>query len=112
MNTDRDSLLSVFIRGQKFFPQPFRGPIVYISVMRRGAKFSSAVLFTAAMLIGMFEATASPPVHRFLAYYEAVEKTNAPLHFWERVAASLLLTQAEQVRPANPSATCSRTSSL
>ncbi len=104
--------LSVFIRGRNFSSQPFRAPIVYICVMRRGAKFSSAVLLSAAMLIGMFEATASPPVQRFLAYYDAVEKTNAPLHFWERVAASLLLTQAEQVRPATPSATCSRTSSL
>lgn len=64
------------------------------------------------MLIGMFQAVASPPVHRFLAYYEAVQETNAPLDFWQRVAASYMLTRAEQVRQANLTATCSRTSSI
>jgi hypothetical protein len=69
------------------------------------------------MLIGMFQATASPPVHRFLAYYDAVQKeavqeTNAPLDFWERVAASFILTRAEQMRESHLQATCSRTSSI
>lgn len=80
--------------------------------MRRGAKLSSGLLLAAAMLTGMFETTASPPVHRFLAYYEAVQRTNAPLDFWERVAASFLLTRAEQARKTEPPAICSRTSSL
>lgn len=79
--------------------------------MRRIAKLGSGLLLTATMLIGMFEATASPPVHRFLAYYDAVQKTNAPMDFWERVAASILLTQAE-CREMKSEPTCSRPSSL
>jgi hypothetical protein len=65
------------------------------------------VLLTAMLLlIGMFQAAAAPPVHRFLAYYQAVEKTNAPLDFWERVAASILLTRAEQVRHRHAPVNC------
>jgi hypothetical protein len=79
--------------------------------MRRSAKLTSGLLLTATVLIGMLQATASPPVHRFLAYYEAVQKTDAPMDFWERVAASFLLTRAE-AREVKPPVTCSRTSSL
>jgi len=82
-----------------------------MDVMRRGAKLSSGVLLTAAMLIGMFHATASPRVQRFFAYYQAVEKADAPLDFWERVATSFVLTQAE-ARKSSTLASCSRTSSL
>ena len=71
--------------------------------MRRNAKFSSAVLLVAAMLmIGVHRANASLPVHRFLEYYEAVEKTNAPMNLWERVACSFLLTRAEARLPKPP----------
>ena len=76
--------------------------------MRRGAKLSSGLIVAGAMLIGMFQASASPPVHTFLAYYEAVQKADAPLNFWERVAASFVLTQAEQARKSSAMASCSR----
>ena len=78
-----------------------------MDVMRRGAKLSSGLLLTAAMLIGMFQATASPRVQRFLAYYEAVQKANAPLDFWERVATSFVLTRAE-ARKSTALASCSQ----
>jgi hypothetical protein len=55
----------------------------------------------ATILIGLHQANASPPVHRFLEYYEAVEKTNAPINFWERVVCSFMLTRAE-ARQAEP----------
>jgi hypothetical protein len=81
--------------------------------MGSGAKFGSGLVLAAAMLIGMFQATASTPVHRFLAYYQAVQNADAPLDLWERVAASFVLTQAaEQNRKSGSSAICSRTSSL
>jgi hypothetical protein len=81
--------------------------------MGRGTKFGSGLVLAAAALIGMFHASASTPVHRFLAYYEAVQNADAPLDVWERVAASYVLTQAaEQTRKAEPTAICSRTSSL
>jgi hypothetical protein len=83
-----------------------------MDVMRRGAKLSSGLVLAAAMLIGMFQATASPRVQRFLAFYQAVEKANAPLDFWERVAASFALTRAEQNRKPASTAICLRTSSL
>ena len=71
-----------------------------MDVMGRNAKFSSALLLlTAMMLIGVHHANASQPVHRFIEYYEAVEKTNAPMNFWERVACSFLLTRAEARLP-------------
>jgi hypothetical protein len=71
--------------------------------MGRNAKFSSAVLLVAAMLmIGVHRANASRPVHRFLEYYEAVEKTNTPMNLWERVACSFLLTRAEARLPKPP----------
>lgn len=76
--------------------------------MGRGAKFGSGLVLAAAMLIGMFQATASPPVHRFLAYYQAVQKTDAPLDFWERVAASFALTQVEKTRKCGELVSCSR----
>ncbi len=76
--------------------------------MRRSAKLSSGVILATAMLIGMFQATASPPIHRFLAYYQAVQKTDDPLDFWERVAASFVLTRAEQTRKAASEVSCSR----
>ncbi len=84
--------------------------------MRRSAKLTSGVLLTAMTLIGMLQATASPRVHRFLAYYEAVQKTAGQksedqLGFWERIAASVMLTSAE-ARESKMQATCSRTSSL
>ncbi len=61
---------------------------------------SSALLLLAAMLmIGVHQVNASKPVHRFIEYYEAVEKTNAPMNFWERVACSFLLTRAEARLP-------------
>ena len=63
------------------------------------------------MLIGSLEARVSPPIHRFLAYYQAVQQAEAPLGFWERVAASVMLTRAE-ARECKPPVTCSRTSSL
>ncbi len=75
-----------------------------MDVMGRNAKFSSALLLlTAMMLIGVHHANASQPVHRFIEYYEAVEKTNAPMTFWERIACSFLLTRAE-ARLAKPPA--------
>jgi len=81
--------------------------------MGRGAKFGSGLIVAAVALIGMFQATASTPVHRFLAYYEAVQNADAPLDVWERVAASYVLTQAaEQTRKPESIAICSRTSSL
>ena len=71
--------------------------------MGRNAKFSSALLLVAAMLmIGVHQANASRRVHRFLEYYEAVEKTNAPINLWERVACSFLLTRAEARLPKPP----------
>ncbi|HLK18456.1 MAG TPA: hypothetical protein VKT81_05845 [Bryobacteraceae bacterium] len=82
--------------------------------MRRGAKLSSGLVLAALMLIGISHAAASPSVHRFLAYYEAVQDTNAPLDLWERVAASFVLTRAEhdQAPKSKLSATCSQTFSL
>lgn len=80
--------------------------------MRRGAKLSSGLVLAMLTLIGISQAAASPKVHRFLAYYEAVQDTNAPLDVWERVAASFVLTRAEQPPKSNLSATCSRTFSL
>ena len=56
---------------------------------------SSALLLAATLLAAVHQATASMPIHRFLEYYEAVEKTNAPMNFWERVACSFLLSRAE-----------------
>lgn len=79
--------------------------------MRRSAKLGSGLLLTAAMLIGMLETTAFPPVHRFLAYYQAVQQTSDSLGFLERVAASLLLVRAE-ARDAKPPVTSGRMSSL
>jgi len=71
--------------------------------MGRNAKFRSAFLLLAAMLlIGVHRANASRPVHRFIEYYEAVEKTKAPMNFWERVACSFLLTRAETRLPKPP----------
>jgi hypothetical protein len=80
--------------------------------MRRGAKISSGLALAALMLTGMFQAAEASPIHRFLAYYEAMQKTEAPLDFWERVAASFVLTRAEQARQTAPQTICSRTSSL
>jgi hypothetical protein len=76
--------------------------------MRRSAKLSSGLILVAVMLIGMLQANASPPIHRFLAYYEAVQKTDAPMDFWERVAASFVLTRAEQTRKSAERVSCSR----
>ena len=74
-----------------------------MDVMGRNAKFSSALLLLAVtLLIGVHQANASRPVHRFIEYYEAVEKTNAPMNFWERVACSFLLTRAEARLPKPP----------
>lgn len=74
-----------------------------MDVMEGNAKFSSALLLLAAtLLIGVHQANASRPVHRFIEYYEAVEKTNAPMNFWERVACSFLLTRAEARLPKPP----------
>jgi hypothetical protein len=53
------------------------------------------LLLAATLWAGAHQAVASASLHRFLEYYQAVEKTNAPMNFWERVACSLLLTQAE-----------------
>jgi hypothetical protein len=79
--------------------------------MGRNAKFSSALLLFAAMLlIGVHQANASQPVHRFIEYYEAVEETNAPMNLWERVACSFLLTRAEARLPK--SSTDARSASL
>ena len=65
---------------------------------------SSGLVLAAMMLAGFHQATASPPVHRFFEYYEAVEKTNAPIDFWERIVCSFLLTRAES-REAKPPVT-------
>jgi hypothetical protein len=74
-----------------------------MDVMGRNAKCGSAVLLVAAMLmIGVHQADASQPVHPFIEYYEAVEKTNAPMNFWERVACSLMLTRTEARLPKPP----------
>jgi hypothetical protein len=70
--------------------------------MGRNAKFSSALLVAAMLMIGVHRANASRPVHRFLEYYEAVEKTNAPMNIWERVACSFLLARAEARLPKPP----------
>jgi hypothetical protein len=69
--------------------------------MRRSAKMSSGLVIAAMMLAALHQATASPPVHRFIEYYEAVEKANAPINFWERIVCSFLLTRAES-REAKP----------
>jgi hypothetical protein len=100
--------LSAFIRGLAFLYQPFPAAIVYTDVMGSGAKFGSGLVLAAAMLIGTFQATASPHLHRFLAYYQAVQKTDAPLDFWERVAASFALTQVDKTRKPVALVSCSR----
>lgn len=58
-------------------------------------------MLTAVMLAGLLQINTSPSVHRFFEYYAAVEKTNAPMNFWGRVACSFLLTRAEarQTKP-------------
>ena len=78
--------------------------------MRRSAKIASGFLLTASMLVGLHQTAALQPVNRFFAYYQAVQQA-APLDFWQRVAASVLLTRAE-CRALKAQATCSRTSSL
>ena len=69
--------------------------------MRRSAKLSSGLVLAATMFVGFHQANASPPVHRFFEYYQAVEKTETPINFWERVVCSFLLTRAE-VRETKP----------
>lgn len=62
---------------------------------------STGLVLAAMMLAGFHQTTASPPVHRFFEYYQAVEKANAPINFWERIVCSFLLTRAES-REAKP----------
>jgi len=71
-------------------------------VIGRGTKWSSGLLLTAIMVIGLHQATASMRVHRFLEYYEAVEKTDAPINFWERVVCSFMLTRVEAREAQGP----------
>jgi hypothetical protein len=71
--------------------------------MGRNAKFSSVFLLLAVtLLLGVQQANASRRIHRFFEYYEAVEKTNAPMNLWERVTCSLLLTRADARLPKPP----------
>ena len=78
--------------------------------MRRSANIAFGLLLSASLLIGVSQSPALQPINRFFAYYQAVQKA-APLDFFQRVAASVMLTRAEgretKVRPI-----CSRTSSL
>lgn len=109
MHTDK-ILVSLLIRVNpwpKISAQPFPPPVVYTDVNRRSAKFGSGVILAATMLIAGHEAVASQPVHRFLEYYNAVQKTNAPMNFWERVACSFLLTRAECRETKTPTSSCS-----
>jgi hypothetical protein len=70
--------------------------------MRRSAKLSSGLVLAAILLVVFHQANASPPVHRFIEYYQAVENTNAPISFWERVVCSFLLTRAESRQEKPP----------
>jgi hypothetical protein len=70
-------------------------------VKRLGAKIGSAILLANALLVGMRQASASPPVHKFLECYRAVEESDAQMNFWERVACSLLLSRLDPA-PGNP----------
>jgi len=68
--------------------------------MRRSAKLSSGLVLAAMMAAGLHQANASPPVHRFIEYYQAVEKTETPINFWDHIVCSFLLTRAEaQAKP-------------
>lgn len=60
------------------------------------------MVLAAMMFVGFHQANASPPVHRFIEYYQAVEKTETPINFWERVVCSFLLTRAESHRDNPP----------
>jgi len=62
---------------------------------------STGLVVAAMVLAGFHQTSGAPPVHRFFEYYQAVEKTNAPINFWERVVCSFLLTRAES-REAKP----------
>jgi len=61
--------------------------------MRRRLKLATVVLLTITMAAGLREAAASPSLCRFLFYYDAVKKTDAPIRFWERLAYSLALAR-------------------
>ena len=64
--------------------------------MRRRLKFATVVLLTVTMAAGLRHVAASQSLCRFLVYYRAVEKTDAPISFWERLAYSLALARASQ----------------
>ena len=61
--------------------------------MRRKLNLATVVLLTISIGAGVRQVTASPSLCRFLFYYDAVKKTDAPISFWERLAYSLALAR-------------------
>jgi hypothetical protein len=66
--------------------------------MRRRLKLATVVLLTITMAAGLREVAASPSLCRFLFYYDAVKKTDAPIRFWERLAYSLALARTPETK--------------
>jgi hypothetical protein len=66
--------------------------------MRRRLKLASVVLLTVTMAAGLREVAASPSLCRFLFYYDAVKKTDAPIRFWERLAYSLAMARVPETK--------------
>ena len=64
--------------------------------MRRRLKLATVVFLTITMGAGLREVAASPSLCRFLFYYDAVKKTDAPISFWERLAYSFALTRVPE----------------
>jgi hypothetical protein len=48
----------------------------------------------------------SPPISLFIRYYDAVRNTNAPMSLWERVAYTLVLTNAGRLEARPPKSNC------
>jgi hypothetical protein len=70
--------------------------------MRSGVRFTFAAVLMMTALSAVDLAAHSPKIRLFIRYYDTVQNTNAPMSLWERVAYSLVLTNAgrPEGRPA------------
>jgi len=75
--------------------------------MKRSLKLATVVLLTMCMATGVREVAASRSLCRFLFYYDAVQKADAPISFWERLAYSLALARAPEMKATTHSAQAS-----
>lgn len=64
--------------------------------MRRGLKLATVVLLSISFGASVRQVASSPSFCRFLSYYGAVRKIEAPISFWERLAYSLALARASE----------------